>query len=232
MPRRPRLIVPGMPHHVTQRGNNKQPVFDDDGDMRRYLVWMSEYCVKFNLDILAYCLMPNHVHFIIVPEDDASLSKALNAINMRYSQYRNRKNKSSGHVWQGRFFSCVMDEKHMIAAARYIERNPVRAKMIRYPWMYAWSSAKDHCDNLASSIIDSRHIFNFTDIAQTRWREFIGEEDSPGEVDTIRRHTAGGRPLGETGFIRKLESSLGINLQLLPIGRPKGKAKGKGQGNV
>jgi putative transposase len=127
MPRIARVVAVGLPHHITQRGNYRQDVFFDTDDRRQYLLWIGEYSAKYGLSVLAYCLMQNHVHFIAIPREANSLAKTFNAAHMRYSQYFNKKLKQRGHLWQGRFYSCVLDESHLMLASRYIERNPVRA---------------------------------------------------------------------------------------------------------
>lgn len=221
MPRLARIIAPGAPHHITQRGNYRQDIFDDDNDKRRYLIWIEEYSQKYNLSILAYCLMSNHVHFIVIPKDDDSMARTFNAAHMRYSQYCNKKISATGHLWQGRFFSCVMDEAHLIATARYIERNPVRAHIVKKPYEYIWSSAKDHSDNTHASIIDTHEIFNHIEITQDKWKGFIDAPDHTEEISVIRKHTMTGRPLGNESFIKKLEKQFGERLHALPVGRPK-----------
>ncbi len=134
MPRMARVVAVGLPHHITQRGNYRQDVFLNADDKGRYLAWVQEYSVKYNLSILAYCLMQNHIHFIAIPNQPDSLARAFNSAHMRYSQYFNSKLKRRGHLWQGRFYSCVLDESHLVLAARYIERNPVRAGLVEKPW--------------------------------------------------------------------------------------------------
>ena len=129
MPRIARAVAPGYPHHVTQRGNYRQIVFEDEEDFQQYKTWLKDYSGKFGLKIWAYCLMNNHVHFVCVPTKEYSLAKTFNTLHMRYSQYINRKKGAKGHLWQGRFFSCSLDEIHLYAAVRYIENNPVRAKI-------------------------------------------------------------------------------------------------------
>ena len=140
MPRIARIVAVGLPHHITQRGNYNQNVFLDDNDRKRYAYWIQEYSAKYGLSILSFCLMQNHVHFIVIPNRGDLLAKTLNAAHMRYSQYFNKKMRAKGHLWQGRFYSCVLDEVHLIAAARYIERNPVRANIVRKPWEWKWSA--------------------------------------------------------------------------------------------
>lgn len=119
MPRHSRIVILGVTHHITQRGNYRQEIFEENEDYKRYCLWVSEYAEKYGLDILAYCLMTNH--FVIVPEKEDSLARAFNTTHMRYSQYMNRKKKLRGHLWQGRFFSCFMDNDHLYRAIRYVE---------------------------------------------------------------------------------------------------------------
>ena len=225
MPRLARIIAPGLPHHITQRGNYRQVVFDDDNDRRRYLVWVEEYSRKYNLSIIAYCLMPNHVHFIVIPTDEASVARTFNTAHMRYSQYRNKKIGASGHLWQGRFFSCVMDEKHLTAAARYIERNPVRTHIVKKPHEYAWSSARDHADNARTANIDVSGFFKYIEVEQAQWKAFIDTPDDAQEVSMIRKNTMSGSPLGSESFLNKLEDRFGEKLHALPVGRPKKEAR-------
>ena len=118
MPRIARVVIKDCPHHITQRGNYKQIVFSEHNDYQKYIEWLSDYCQKHKLTILGYCLMPNHVHFIAIPHQTDSLAKTFNNCHMRYSQYYNKKNNATGHLWQGRFFSCALDEKHLYEAIR------------------------------------------------------------------------------------------------------------------
>jgi len=225
VPRLARIIAPGLPHHITQRGNYRQDVFDDDNDRRRYLTWIDEYSRKYNLLVIAYCLMVNHVHFVVIPEEEHSIARTFNAAHMRYAQYRNKKIGATGHLWQGRFFSCVMDERHLTAAVRYIERNPVRAHIVTRSSEYIWSSTKDHADNARTSIIDTSGLFKYIEIKQAQWRAFIDAPDSVEDISIIRKYTMTGRPLGNESFINKLEKRLGERLHALPVGRPRREAE-------
>ena len=144
MPRRARVVFEGVVHHITQRGNYRQSVFEDDSDKRKYVEFIREYSEKYGMKIYAYCLMSNHVHFIAAPVKEDSLAMTFKYSNMRYSSYFNRKNKRSGHLWQGRFYSCPLQFEHALEALRYVERNPVRARMVELPWEYEWSSAREH----------------------------------------------------------------------------------------
>ena len=144
MPRQSRLVIPDIPHHIVQRGNYKQEIFQRESDFKIYCQWFKEYSEKYCLETYAYCLMTNHVHFIVVPRTEDGLARVFNTLHMRYAQYINKRKGVTGHLWQGRFFSCLLDETHLYRAIRYVERNPVRAKMTSEAWGYKWSSASEH----------------------------------------------------------------------------------------
>jgi len=144
MPRHARVVFEGVAHHITQRGNYRQSIFEDDADRKKYLQLVGEYSEKYKTKIFAYCLMTNHVHFIAAPMKPDSLALTFKYANMRYSKYFNFKNKKSGHLWQARFYSCPLYGNHAIEAVRYVERNPARANLVGLPWEYEWSSAAEH----------------------------------------------------------------------------------------
>ncbi len=227
MPRTARVVVPDYPHHITQRGNYRQNIFRDDSDRKQYLVFIADYSRKYNLNILAYCLMDNHVHFVVVPKEADSIARTFSIVHTLYSQYYNKKMNVLGHLWQGRFYSCVLDEKHFIAASRYVERNPVRAGIVRKPTEYEWSSAKSHVDYSSKQIIDTSLFFKYVEDFRDKWGEFIDEKEKSDEINTIRKHTMTGRPLGGSVFIQKLETMLGIRLHALSVGRPSKSVNGK-----
>ncbi len=220
MPRFARIVVPGVPHHITQRGNNQQDVFFVDDDYRVYLRILAEEAKKFELDILGYCLMTNHIHLIATPKNEDSLAKAAGRAHFRYTQYINRMHSRSGHLWQNRFYSCPLDRKHFWLALRYIETNPVRAKLLRLPWMYPWSSAAVHVgkskeDGLVS-ITNWKRISTGVD-----WQYALRQGCSEVEMKIIRLGTNVGRPLATDNFLSKLEKTVGRRLRPLPVGRPK-----------
>ena len=221
MPRIARLVVPGYPHHITQRGNYRQEVFKDDADRRRYLELIASYSKKFDFTILSYCLMNNHVHFVAIPKNEDSMARTFSIAHTRYSQYFNNKMKANGHLWQGRFYSCVLDDRHLVASAKYVERNPVRARIVKHPIEYTWSSAKEHTDKLYNGILDTSALFDYIDIRQNKWKEFIDQNDATEEVSIIRKYTMTGRPLGDESFIKKLETRFNMRLHALSVGRPK-----------
>ncbi len=227
MPRIPRIVAVGWPHHITQRGNYKQDIFLDDNDKLKYLSWVQEYSAKHGLSVIAYCLMRNHVHFVVIPEKEDSLAKAFNSIHMRYSHYFNKRLKATGHLWQGRFYSCVLDEQRLISVIKYVERNPVRANIVKKPWQWQWSSTMFHINGKEESpLIKLKNLFEIiADMSYDSWKEYIDSKDDKESLDNIRKHTLTGRPLANISFIEKLEKKFGRRLLALPEGRPKKKEK-------
>lgn len=220
MPRIARAVAVGLPHHITQRGNYRQEVFRDDDDRSRYLSWIKEYSLKYNLSILAYCLMQNHVHFIAIPKEEDSLARTFNFAHMRYSQYFNKRIKARGHLWQGRFYSCILDEPHLLMASRYIERNPVRSKLVKKPWEWRWSSAPYHAGT-ENSLFNLGDLFKLTDMSYDSWKQYIDTSEEGKALEAIRSHTYTGRPIGSVDFVKNLEEKLGRRLFALPRGRPR-----------
>ncbi len=174
MVRSARIVIPGIAHHVTQRGNNKQAVFYDDIDRYRYCCWVNKYTRKYGLEILAYCLMKNHVHFIVVPEKEDSLYKTFHAIHLCYTRYFHGKRETSGHLWQARYYSCPMDERHLYRGIKYVEQNPVRGQMVKKPWQYRWSSAQWHIGSTNESDIDLTNI-DLDLVDKKDWKAYLGD---------------------------------------------------------
>ena len=145
MVRQARVVFPGVAHHVTQRGNDRQDIFFGDSDRRLYLRYLRESAVREGVELSAYCLMSNHVHLVLTPEREDSLARALGRTHLMYAQYVFKAQGRSGHLWQSRFYSCPLDEAHAHNASAYVELNPVRAGIVASPWEYAWSSAAAHC---------------------------------------------------------------------------------------
>lgn len=191
MVRKARIVIADQPHHITQRGNNKELIFYDDYDRKKYLLLISEYAEKFSLRIVAYCLMDNHVHFIVVPHSLETLSKNFHAVNLRYAQYFNNKTDRIGHLWEGRFYSCFLNEKHLVAALRYVERNPCRKKIVRKPWEWPWSSASEHTGR-SKSLIKLDEFRRYLDVSCSEWEKFIDEEEKKELLGVIRKHTRNG----------------------------------------
>ena len=228
MPRVARIVIPGIPHHITQRGNNRQDTFFVDDDRRRYLAILKEQSKKFGLPISGYCLMTNHVHLIATPVDEDSLALAIGRTNLIYSQYVNRLHGRSGHLWQNRFFSCALDDHHFITALAYVERNPVRAVMTRKATDYPWSSARAHLGKAdASGLLDQLEWSKVPEAAE--WRAWLVRPEDETEIARLRLNTNRGRPLGTDGFLSKLEHKLGKRLRPLPEGRPPKQASKTGK---
>ena len=218
MPRAARIIARDYPYHVNQRGNYRQTVFESDTDYRQYLAWLKEYEEKYSLEIWAYCLMNNHVHFVCVPRKDDSLARTLNTLHMRYSQYYNRKKGITGHLWQGRFYSSILDERHLYAAIRYVENNPVRAGIVQAPEEYPWSSARGHCGVVSDSILSNTcHLCDEID----DWSRYLSDAESPEIVERLRISALSGRPCGDEDFRKNIEELLGRSLSVRPRGRPR-----------
>ncbi len=218
MVRLARAVAIGYPHHVTQRGNYRQAVFETDTDYLQYLEWLKEYCEKYGVALWAYCLMTNHVHFICVPERDDSLARTFNSLHMRYSQYMNRRRRINGHLWQGRFYSTILDEAHLYEAVRYVETNPVRSGIVGEAENYRWSSAREHVDGASVGIL-SRGCYLVSQI--TNWRRYLRERADERLRDDIRKCSLAGHPCGDETFIKKLERAFGRPLKALPRGRPR-----------
>ena len=217
MPRRARIVIPGFPHHITQRGNNRVRVFREPEDYATYCRLTNRYSKEYGMSVVAYCLMPNHVHFIAIPSQALTLARALNTLHMTYAQYFNTRTQRSGHLWQGRFYSCPLDDEHLFRAIRYVERNPVRASLTRQPWLYAWSSAPAHT-GIRSSPIRLLRAPGITSPAH--WKDYLEQTDDP--IDgNIRRCTHKGVPVGTDQFIRTVEERLAITLSRRQPGRPR-----------
>jgi putative transposase len=154
MTRLARMVIPGLPHHVTQRGNRREAIFFEDGDQQIYCDMLAEQSRKANVEVWAYCLMPNHVHLIVKPQQADGLVRALGETHRRYTNFINARGRWTGHLFQTRFASVAMDESHLRAALSYVSLNPVRARLVSRPDEWAWSSVRAHLagedDNLVS----------------------------------------------------------------------------------
>ena len=218
MPRIARVVVPEMPHHVTQRGNYQQKVFMENTDRKLYLKWIKEYSERYGLRVWAYCLMDNHVHFVVVPQRMDSMAKTFNQAHMRYSQYINHEMGRRGHLWQGRFYSCLLDDSHLYTAIRYVENNPVRVGIVKRAEDYAWSSCRSHVLGLSDPVLSS-DLPILNEISD--WREYLGMVEEKDMVERLRECTSTGRPTGSKAFVRRIERLLERELIPQPIGRPR-----------
>ncbi|MFH1096014.1 MAG: transposase, partial [Candidatus Desantisbacteria bacterium] len=204
MARIKRVVIPYIPHHITQRGNRRQEVFFCQEDYELYIELMREECRKSGVEIWAYCLMPNHVHLIAVPKSDESLSRGIGEAHRRYTRMINFREGWQGYLWQGRFASFPMDERYLLATARYIELNPVRAKLVQMPWEYEWSSANAHMTGKDDKLIKTKALLSIVE----NWEKFLMSGLNKDVVDDICHHTRTGRPLGSEEFIVQTENML------------------------
>ncbi|HEG43417.1 MAG TPA: transposase [Phycisphaerales bacterium] len=222
MPRLSRIVLKNVPHHITQRGNNQQDVFFVDDDRQVYLDRLKEQSQRFGMDVLAYCLMSNHIHIIAVPRNDTALAKAIGGTHYLYTQYVNRMHSRSGHLWQNRFFSCPMDNQHLWQAMQYIETNPIRSGTADKPWLYPYSSASAHTTNDdPTGVLDMNWWRSKSD--QFNWQDILERRLKKEQVRNIRLATTSGRPLATDSYLSKLEKIAGRRLRPLPVGRPKKK---------
>ena len=209
MARMARVVVPNYPHHVTQRGNRRQATFFCRSDYQLYIEPVAQYCRIRSVRVRAYCLMPNHVHFVEGPEAATGLGGLFGEADKRYSRHINFRQGWRGHPWRERFFSCPTDEAHLIAAARYIERNPVRAQLCRQAHNWPWSSARAHEQGEDDELVGVAPLLALV----PDWRGFLNESNDPTADERLRLHSRTGGPLGDHNFVEKLESITGRTLQ-------------------
>lgn len=231
MVRLARVVIPHVAHHITQRGNRRLPVFFSDEDRAAYLKLLSEGCAASATRCLAWCLMDNHVHLILVPDSAAGLRSGLGEAHRRYSRRINFREGWRGYLFQGRFASYPMDDGHLLAAVRYVENNPVAAAMVGRAEQWRWSSARSHVagrrvagDPLTDVAALGAHIRN--------WRAFLrhgaelGDAGRDGEAlaEAIEARLRTGRPLGADEWVEAQEAALGRPLRPGKRG-PKPKAR-------
>ena len=220
MARLPRVVIADVAHHVTQRGNARQVIFGEDVDRLVYLELLREHCQLYPVSLLGYCLMSNHVHLLAVPHTPEALAQSLKQAHGRYASYWNARRSSSGHVWQGRFYSCPLDESHLWKALRYVELNPVRARMVTAPELWKWSSAAAHRNLTAPDpVLEMERWRNRWTVSE--WREFLAVADTPDDLNALRQFTHTGRPLGSAEFVAALEERTRRTLTPRKAGRPK-----------
>jgi len=219
MTRIARAVAPGIPHHITQRGNRRQPTFFSSADYETYIELMHGSCERQGVAIWAYCLMPNHVHLVAVPQDEGSLARAIGEAHRRYTLLVNEREGWRGHLWQGRFASYVMDERFLLTCTRYVEMNPVRGGLVSAATDWPWSSARAHATRCSDALVTVQPLLDMVDDA---WTDFLAAEPSADEAGVFRKHERTGRPLGSPAFIASLEDRLGRVLQRQRPGKKPG----------
>ncbi len=204
-----RVVAGGLPHHITQRGNRRQKTFFCDGDYALYINLMAEWCTRWQVEVWAYCLMPNHVHLIAMPASKDGLCRAIGEAHRRYTRHINFREGWRGHLWQGQFASYPMDENYLLATARYVKLNPVRAGLVADAEMYTWSSASAHISGQDDTLVKVQPLIEIAG----DWRGVLSGDINKNSADVIRHHERIGRPLGSETFIENLEVKLGRPLR-------------------
>ncbi len=221
MPRIARIVGIGYLHHINQRGNNKERVFMNLRDYEKYLSFLSKYSEEKKAAVLAYCLMPNHIHLLVRPSEVGALPKMMQGITLCYSKYSNGENRRTGRLWECRYHSTVVDgDSYLWTVSKYIENNPVRAGIVKRPENYPYSSAKAHLIGRKDPLL-KEPLFNKSE--RNEYRRFIRSEEDKKIIEEIRKQTRLGKPLGDGRFLRTLSENLGRSLLFRPKGRPRKK---------
>lgn len=209
MARLPRVVLPGTPHHVTQRGNGRQRTFFEETDYALYLDLLAAAAERAQSEIWAYCLMPNHVHIVLVPSDEHGLSRTFGELHRRYTGYINTRRRTTGHLWQGRFGSVAMDEAHLHHALRYVSLNPVRARLVTKPEKWRWSSVHAHFAGTDDAVVTVAPALERVG----DFRAFLGEDfDEALSYAALRRAESVGRPIGSADWLKDMEARTGRTL--------------------
>ena len=215
MPKFTRVVVPGHPHHITQRGVRRQTTFFDALDYQNYVRLAASLLRESSLEILAYCLMPNHIHAVVVPQRADSLALFFGKLHKRYAQQTNSRYEWTGHLWQNRFGSVVMDEQHTLTALRYVELNPVRSGLVEKPERWAWSSSRGNLGLLDDPLIPRRGALKIV----PSWAEYLSTREDESALKQLRQQTGTGRPSGGPAFIEEIESITGRRIRRRTAGR-------------
>jgi putative transposase len=218
MPKFARLVVTDCPHHIIQRGNRRQRVFFDDSDWDLYLKLIKSHAERAGISFVAYCLLNNHVHLIGVPKTPQSFARGIGEAHRKYTNIINIREGWKGYLWQGRFISFPMDERHLYVAIRYVERNPVRAGIVKEAEDYPWSSARAHIDKTDDILVSGgRNPLGIED-----WKAYLKEIDDADFIEQMKRCEKNSRPLGDNDYLRRLEVITGRKILPRTPGRKKG----------
>ncbi|AOE87913.1 transposase [Pseudomonas sp. TCU-HL1] len=228
MPRVGRVLLPNYPHHIVQRGHNRQVVFAEDCDFQRYVDDLRELKDAFGVKVYAYCLMTNHVHLLLAPGDSLTgLSQLMKTLAARATRYRNRLEGRSGTLWEGRYkSSIVQSDSYLLACSRYIELNPVRARMVSDAGDYPWSSYARRVGEVPSQnwldIDPCFEALGATDEERRRrYVEFIRQVVPAEELSLIREAIQRGQLTGSNRFADEVERIAGVRIERRTQGRPK-----------
>ncbi len=218
MPRAARIVLPGLPHHITQRGNYRQKTFFRAEDYRLYLDLLGEYSRHFGVSILAYCLMPNHVHLIAIPHDTKALGRLFQRVHSDYARAVHLRLRRTGHLWQARYHSVPLDEEHFWASMVYVEQNPLRAGLVGDPAQWRWSSATAHLSGVKCPFLDL--VVWREQHTPESWKRCLdlGLHDAA-LFERIREGTLTGRPIGSEDFLKRLELEFAVEARRKLPGR-------------
>lgn len=225
MPRRSRVVLPGVPLHLIQRGNNRQACFFVDQDYQLYLEWLKAYAEECGCAIHTYVLMTNHVHILLTPDTAEAAGNLMKRLGQRYVQYINRTYCRSGTLWEGRFRSCLTrEDNYVLGCYRYIEMNPVRAGMVRHPAEYKWSSYRANAQGEPDSILNPHALYlglgHNSETRKEAYRALFRCETNSGLVDEIRKATNGNYALGSKHFQEEVAAILKRRVAPGISGRP------------
>jgi putative transposase len=209
MARLPRVVLPGIPHHVTQRGNGRQRTFFEEGDYALYLDLLADAAERAQTKVWSYCLMPNHVHIILCPQDEDGLWRTFGELHRRYTGFINARRRKTGHLWQGRFGSVAMDEAHFVTALRYVALNPVRAGMVRRAQDWPWSSTRALIAGQSTRFVDVQpalgRVGDFAAFLSEDFHEAL-------TYAALRKAESTGRPIGSDAWLANMEALTGRSL--------------------
>jgi putative transposase len=226
MGRLPRAIDDGLVYHAVNRGNNRADVFADDADRIAFLESLARTKARYPFRLFGYCLMTNHFHLLLRPEPGQSISRILQSLTVAHTWRYHKRHRTTGHVWQGRFKSPVIqDDLHLLVVLRYIEANPLRARIVSDPADYGWSSFRQHGmgqdDPLLSSFSEWDELGNSDAERRRRWRSKVRALQDDTELGSVRRSLSSGRPLGDPKWTERTAERLKIELSPRPRGRPR-----------
>jgi len=209
MARLARIVIPGLPHLVTQRGNRGEPTFFEEDDYALYLDLLADSSARARTKVWAYCLMPNHVHMIVVPSNEDGLRQTFADLHRRYTSFVNARARTTGHLWQGRYGSVIMDEAHLLTAVRYVTLNPVRAQLVKRARDWKWSSARAHFKGKDDHVVTVKPVLDRVG----KFGQFLRvRSDDDVDYAPLRRAETIGRPIGDAKWLKKLEAKTGRTL--------------------
>ncbi len=227
MPRRTRMYIPNLPYHIVQRGNNREACFIEPDNYQCYLDLWQTCAKRYGISVHAYCLMTNHIHFLVTPQTDTSISQAMSVIGSRYAYYFNRTYKRSGTIWEGRHkSSLIQSERYFLACMRYIELNPVAANMVSKPEEYKWSSYLENSWGKGNRLVYHNEYLRLGKDKSTRcyaYRELFKQQLSEHDIHLIEKAETYCQPVGDERFRKTIENEYGIKLGQMERGRPKRK---------